>query len=313
VPFCPKFRLAKDALVKSLHFGKWIFISTALAFFCTQLDVIVVTKKFGVADVGRYQMASTIATLPMVQIGAVISAVLFPAFSKIKDDTDRLTRYFGHSLQLVTLVLLPLAVGITFLIGDFVDVVLGKQWWQVVPIAQILIFAGISRPIMSICDTLLTSTAYTRGGAMIQAIRLGLLVPSLTLGAMWFGIRGAAIGMSVSVTLPTLAALWLACRQLHAKPARASLASLALPVLPSAALMAIAMEVMRSVWPHVSILTVLVNGALGLSTYIYALLLLDRMIGGEIISVVKGLATAGFGRERTPIPVTDQNVSPALP
>jgi O-antigen/teichoic acid export membrane protein len=213
----------------------------------------------------------------------------------------------------VTVVLLPLAVAITFLIRDFIDVVLGKQWWLVVPIVQILIVAGISRPIMSICDTLLTSTAYTRGGAIIQAVRFALLIPSLALGAKLLGIRGAAIGMSLSVTLPALVALLLASRTLHAVPDRASLASLALPALPSAVLMALTIQAMRSVWPHASILTVFVNGALGLTAYICALSLLDAMVGGEIISVVKGLATAGFGRERTPIPITESSASPILP
>ncbi len=64
------------------HFGKWIFLSTILAFLVGQSDRLIFGKIVPLATLGVYSIAAMFAALPTGVLHRVGSAVVFPAFSR---------------------------------------------------------------------------------------------------------------------------------------------------------------------------------------------------------------------------------------
>lgn len=82
-----KNRFAWDqSVAKELFtFGRWIFISTILTFFASQIDRLVLGKAFPLEILGVYGIAFTLADMPKQVLGAISGKVLFPALSKVAD------------------------------------------------------------------------------------------------------------------------------------------------------------------------------------------------------------------------------------
>jgi len=76
-----RFSWRRDHVAEILHFGKWVFVSTAFTFAGTQGDRPMLGKLESLAVLGVYTIASTIALIPSQINGVVAARVVFPLIS----------------------------------------------------------------------------------------------------------------------------------------------------------------------------------------------------------------------------------------
>lgn len=80
------------AAASLLRFGGWIFISTMLTFVTSQIDKLAFGKVFDVTWLGIYGVAATVATVPTQAVMRLCNQVVFPAFAKVINRGDDLSR-----------------------------------------------------------------------------------------------------------------------------------------------------------------------------------------------------------------------------
>jgi len=80
-----RFAWNPDALGSILHFGKGIFLASALMFLADQADRFVLGKLLSLQLLGIYTIAFSIATLPREMLKTVSHRVLFPTASQSSD------------------------------------------------------------------------------------------------------------------------------------------------------------------------------------------------------------------------------------
>jgi len=90
----------KEAARALMHFGKWIFLSTVLAFSVNQADRLIFGKMISLADLGIYQVALTIATLPTTAMHSLAGKVIFPLFSRVNQTGEHLAEVFTKARRL---------------------------------------------------------------------------------------------------------------------------------------------------------------------------------------------------------------------
>jgi O-antigen/teichoic acid export membrane protein len=73
-----RFRLERASTQEMLQLGKWIFISTILAFFIVQMDRLALGKLVALEWVGYYSIAWIWATIPSTMLAQWSSQVFFP-------------------------------------------------------------------------------------------------------------------------------------------------------------------------------------------------------------------------------------------
>jgi O-antigen/teichoic acid export membrane protein len=80
----PRCRFSWDWAVVSeiLHFGKWIFVSTACAFLVDQADRLIVGKTSSIATLGVYNIAFQLSFAAKQLIQTITSRVVFPLYSR---------------------------------------------------------------------------------------------------------------------------------------------------------------------------------------------------------------------------------------
>lgn len=110
-------------------FGARISVLSLLEFFGRQFDTFAVGRYTSTALLGQYNRAFVVVNLPMSQqVSKAITRVIFPGFSKIQEDTVRLTRAYLSVLTLGGTLIFSVGAGMSVAAREIVLVVLGGQW-----------------------------------------------------------------------------------------------------------------------------------------------------------------------------------------
>ena len=201
-PYRPRMRFEKEEFKDLFSFGKWVLGSSMLLFLVTQGDDIFMGKMFGVTALGFYQMAFMISNLPTTEISQVISHVTFPAYSKIQDDQQRFGAAYLKVLQVVLFIVIPLSGIIFTLSPELVCLVLSEKWLPVVPIIEVLVWAGLIKAIMDTTVPVFNAAGKPNIHTKWQMGNLLVLGISIYPLAMSLGV----IGVSIAVLLGNMVA-----------------------------------------------------------------------------------------------------------
>ena len=77
-----RFRLERDAFFALFRYGKYIFAATIAAFLATQGDRAILGKFVSLADLGIYNIAYFLASVPLLLAGVVGNRVVFPLYAQ---------------------------------------------------------------------------------------------------------------------------------------------------------------------------------------------------------------------------------------
>lgn len=73
-----------------------------------------------------------------MKLNPIITRVLFPAFAKIQDDTEKLRVNFYKLLSVVGIINFPALLGLMVVSNNFVPLVFGEKWNSIIPVLQML-------------------------------------------------------------------------------------------------------------------------------------------------------------------------------
>ena len=158
---------------------------------------VIVGRALGTADLGQYRYAYRIASLPVLAVITICSHVLFPAFSRISDDSSRFRAAFLRALGWIWFAALPVGA-LSVVVGEPVVVLLLGEEWRAAGAATAAM-AGLGLGV-----ALLSATAEAIKGAgrssllnWLTAIGLGLGLPLVVL-LLPFGLVGVGIAISAA-------------------------------------------------------------------------------------------------------------------
>jgi len=181
-----RFRLEVDAVRSIFSFGKWIFVSTALAFLSIQIDRLVFAGMFPLAEVGVYSIAASLAMLVVVLAGSLQSAVIFPWYSRMLDDGVTMEEAFRKTrapvLLLSTYVCSLLIVGAQ----SFFELAYDTRYQQASLFLPILAVGAWFSTVESMYGAAFLATGRSRWVAIVGASKVAsfllLLIPLSLLG-----------------------------------------------------------------------------------------------------------------------------------
>ncbi|RPI70565.1 MAG: lipopolysaccharide biosynthesis protein, partial [Geobacteraceae bacterium] len=137
-PYRPSLRIDMAKFNELFKFGRWVLFSGVVITMITQGDSIFVGKVFGATALGYYQMAFLISNLLATEITNTVSQVVFPSYSQIREDGQRIKEAFFRVFQFIVVISFPLSAGILVLSAEFSQLFLGEKWNGIVPLIQIM-------------------------------------------------------------------------------------------------------------------------------------------------------------------------------
>lgn len=172
-----------------------------------QLPLLVVGGLGNATAMGAYHVSSNLASTFTQEIVIPMGRGLYPNYVRLAREPRRLSEIYRTVLGLVTVVCMPLGVGLSAVANDVVAVILGGQWAFAVPIMEYLALAGVLGAIShTLTAQILISTGRERDAAILSWVRVGITAPILVIGAGYNGILGVAQGALIAplVHLPIM-------------------------------------------------------------------------------------------------------------
>ena len=211
-PYRPKISWARFDDI--FAFSGWLSLTTIVTTLSMETDKLIVGRWLGVADAGRYYMTQRVGVLPTRELVSPLQRILFPSFSELIGDRDRLRRVVRESINVIGSLSLPAGLGFALVASDFVPLVLGDQWTSIVPLLTILVpYLGV-RATLSMTLPCVMALGRVR---LLFWVSLGYAlvhVPAFIAATAFWGLSGAIWSIVAAGVLYSYLNAWLLKRTL---------------------------------------------------------------------------------------------------
>jgi teichuronic acid exporter len=156
-------------------------------------DFLIAGRVLGKAPLGNYELAWTLANLPVEKVTTMVTGVAPALFASVQKDQAVVRRYLGGLTEAIAVIAFPVAIGLCLVADDAVPLVLGPRWVGVVVPLQLLSLYTAVRSVMPLLPIVLTVCGQARF-LMYHGLSLALAFPvAFYLGSRWgtVGIAGA--------------------------------------------------------------------------------------------------------------------------
>jgi O-antigen/teichoic acid export membrane protein len=199
----PKFIFSTRSLRELGGYSGNVFGSHALLQLSPNLNNLLIGRLANAATLGTYTLAQNVILLPFYRIAAPIQEVLFPAFSTLQKEPERIAGLWLRVNRVLAAVAMPCLLGLAAVAPDFVHVVLGSNWQGATVVIQILCWVGILQVLQRLNLSILQARDRTRELLWFSIFSLVAGVGAVAIGLHW-GVNGVAVAYALisTVTLP---------------------------------------------------------------------------------------------------------------
>lgn len=198
-PYRPRLSLA--AYREYLAFSVDVVASNIARLLKNKVDVFVLGGEVGAAGTGQYNVASELARMGTQEIVIPAWRGLFPAFASLRHDPPKFKAAYARLVGVITMLCLPLGIGLWALAQDVVPVLLGSQWTSAI---EPLRWLALGAALLALADTfggnILFVSGHERRAAALLWLHLALLVPAVIHGSR----MGGALALAQAVVLVAL-------------------------------------------------------------------------------------------------------------
>jgi len=288
MPWRPSFNIDQRLLRPLFSYGtniiSWEFLNVIL----NESDYLLVGHYLGSVALGIYTMAFRIPDMLIIQFNYTISRVIFPTFTKVKDNNQILAAVFLNTLKYMTLITTPLGIGMAIIARPLVLVVLSEKWIDVYPVLQAIAIYATMLSLSHHAGDIYKAQGRPIIVVQISAVRALMLVPGLW-WATSFQKSIISVGW-VHVIVATLAAIVsLAIASRMIKVSIKNILDALSPAFSGAIVMAgvvwIVLNLLSTKLPIIQLVAGILTGAL---SYFLVLWILCRDVVMTSFRVLKG-------------------------
>lgn len=182
-----------------LHFGKWIYLASLLAFLSASFDKLFLGQSIPLAMLGIYGIARNIADLPAALSARLGYSVVFPLVSREKDRPRAELR--AHLLPMRLKLLFACAVCMAFgiAVADYaVRIIYDSRYHEATWMLPILLVGVWGAILCSVNEYALLGAGKPIYGAAANLAKLVSLAVGIPLGLHFHGLLGAIVVIALS-------------------------------------------------------------------------------------------------------------------
>jgi len=221
----PGLHFSLASVSSNLRFGAWLTADSIINYVNTNLSTLVLARILGASVAGGYNLAYNVAVVPPMKLNPIITRVLFPAFAKIQDDTEKLRVNFYKLLSVVGIINFPALLGLMVVSNNFVPLVFGEKWNSIIPVCVVGLLRSVGNPIGS----LLMAKARVDISFKFNVFKTFLFIPAIIVGGHLAGATGVTLGFLLVQIINTVLSYFVMIKPVLGSSYRQYILSLWLP------------------------------------------------------------------------------------
>lgn len=207
LPFRPRPTLKHTRELWS--FSVWLTLSQMINTINWRIDQLLIGKFLGRSDLGFYTVGNNLSVMPTRETTLPLTQTLFPAFSQLRGDPERLRRAYQRAQALVTAIALPLGVGMALVAEPLVLATMGAKWLPATAVIQAMAVIVAIQTVGSQVAPLgmalgATRTLFVRD-TQLFCIRLPMIIAGMYLdglqGVIWARVISGLISTGVNLLM----------------------------------------------------------------------------------------------------------------
>jgi len=216
-PIKIRIKIYRKELKELLSFGLGIILQKITNFFANNGPNLVLGKIFLTGTLGIFERSNKIKTLPSLYLGNLIEKVLFPAVSQIQNETKKIVYVLENGLGIANSILMPVTIYLVLYTKEIVLIILGPDWMEAVAPLQIMFIVLPFSISIRVLDVILRSTGNIYNNLRRKFVVVIFLLASISIGAIKYGLTGAAMAVTLSYVLNFILTLFLVKRVFEVK------------------------------------------------------------------------------------------------
>ncbi|MCM2293298.1 lipopolysaccharide biosynthesis protein [Allorhizobium sp. BGMRC 0089] len=294
-PYRP--RLSLGQLQDFAGFIGWFTAAQLVSALNWQFDRLLIGFTSDQVSLGRYAVASDLATSPTQSlIGPALQSVM-AAFSLIASDHDRMKSAFLKTARFAMLISLPACVGISLTSDLTTTILLGEKWREAAPYLHILALSVIPIPYFQVLYSVSLATSKPYVVFWLNIIDLSFRLVLLSIGLYLYAGLGVSYARVVLSAIMTVFYLYYA-RKILGIGMVAQLQNI-WKIAVATLVMTISVAILRN---HISsehfhpVIELAITAATGASIYIFVLYILGTRvaIGSSRLEIYDGYNIVRF-------------------
>ena len=185
---------------KEIGFGGLVTTDRILWYLYSESDTFIIGKFLGKELLGIYTVARQLAALPSAKTAQILSDIAFSAFSRIQEESERITRYFLKSVRVMSFVSFAIFIGIASVATEIVHVFLGEKWLLTILPLQLLSIALSLRMLECVIPSALMGLGRPDINVKNQMIGCVIVPVGILIGVNW-GLKGVCIAWMIAYSL----------------------------------------------------------------------------------------------------------------
>jgi len=203
--------------------AKWLFSKGSRFIMSRGLEVIfirygtfVTEKLLGTSMQGSFGRALKYWEMAPQTVAPAVVTVAFPTYSKLQHDPEKLSQAVSMVLFFLVRALLPFVLVFSVLPVSFLNII-GKQWFDAVPVLRILAVGALLSPMFENMKQLLYAKGKPESIVKVRIIQVIVFIPTMYFLVLQFGIKGAAIAIVINFALGVASVLMIVRREISAR------------------------------------------------------------------------------------------------
>ena len=164
-------------------------INDALRYFINVFGNISIGRLLTKSDLGVFSVARNLAHLPSDKIGELLNHLGLASFAKLQNERNIAGQYLYKSVQLASLALFPIYLGMCAVAPELISLVLSDKWALAIIPFQILCLSSPLRMLSEMMATAITAIGEPKKNSHTLILTI-LTLPIFLLGIQ-YGVEGA--------------------------------------------------------------------------------------------------------------------------
>lgn len=214
----PKLPNRKAEMGSLYTFGASTFGTQVVNYFSANIDSIALGKYHGSADVGLYNRAFQIFSLPLQQLAAPLTRVALPVLSRLQG-TRKFVRYVEKMQLVLSYGLLGMLAFVAATSAPLINVVLGSQWVSGAVILEALCLGGAFQALGYVYYWTFLARARMNVLLLCEVVGRGAMITLIIIAAP-YGTVHVALAVSAGLFLTWLITTIFGVRRLNISSGR---------------------------------------------------------------------------------------------
>lgn len=281
-PYRP--RLNWRGLGRIARFSGWMTLQALFHGVADRLPSLVLGRLGDASALALFSTARELASVASTELKTPIRAALFPGLARIAGDPANLRASLVEATGVLTLIALPLSLGVALTADDLVPLLLGERWLEIIPLLRVLACAGALLAFGTNSHLVLLALDQPHLVAITTGLRLLILLPLSLFLIPAYGAIGAAYALLIAAACTLVGEYMMSSWRLGIPWTRFA-AVVWRPLLAGVA-MAGAVIFLQSQIPQATTLPehavrIAALGGFGAAIYVGAALALARLVGAR--------------------------------